>query len=73
MNKDTLGGRIRTRRQEAGISQLQLADRADISQPYVSELEKGKFDPTVTVLLRIAKALKVPVGELLGEEGGAEK
>jgi transcriptional regulator with XRE-family HTH domain len=48
------------------MTQEQLAKRAGLKQPYVSQLEKGtKKSPTLPALKRIAKALGVPVTELL--------
>jgi transcriptional regulator with XRE-family HTH domain len=47
------------------ISQDALARKARITREYVNKLEAGRYDPTVGVLKRLAKALGVPVGELL--------
>ena len=60
---------IREKRIERGMNQAQLAKTAGISQPYVNEIELGKKNPTVDVLIRICRALDIP---LLGEkeEGG---
>ena len=46
--------------------QAALAKRAKITREYVNKLEAGRYDPTVGVLQRLAKALGVPVTELLG-------
>ena len=54
--------RLRVRK---GLSQDALARKADITREYVNKLEAGKYDPTVGVLQRLAKALGVPVTELL--------
>jgi transcriptional regulator with XRE-family HTH domain len=48
-----------------GMSQATLAKRARITREYVNKLEAGRYDPTVGVLQRIAKALGVPVGRLV--------
>ena len=48
-----------------GLSQDALARKARITREYVNKLEAGRYDPTVGVLKRLAKALGVPVGELL--------
>ena len=42
-----------------------LATKAGLSREYVARLEAGRHDPTITVLTRIAKALKVSVADLL--------
>jgi transcriptional regulator with XRE-family HTH domain len=60
-----MGTRIRTLREERGLSQGELAKQARITREYVNKLEAGRYDPTVGVLQRLAKALKVKVAELL--------
>ena len=47
------------------MTQAALAARAEITRKYVIDLEAGRYDPTVGVLRRLAKALGVPVTELL--------
>jgi transcriptional regulator with XRE-family HTH domain len=48
------------------MSQLDLAERSRVAQGYISSLEAGeKNNPGLDVLKRLAKALGVPVGELL--------
>ena len=60
-----MGTRIRTLREARSMSQNELAKRARITREYVNKLEAGRYDPTVGVLQRLAKALKVKVTELL--------
>jgi predicted transcriptional regulator len=48
------------------MTQVTLAARAGISSKYVGDLEAGRYDPTVGVMRRIARALKIPLCELLG-------
>lgn len=52
-------------RETQGLSQEAVAKKAGRSREYVNKLEAGRYDPTVGVLKRIAKALGVPVTELL--------
>jgi transcriptional regulator with XRE-family HTH domain len=52
-------------REAKGLSQDALARKARITREYVNKLEAGRYDPTVGVLKRLAKALGVPVTELL--------
>lgn len=59
-----VGRAIRWFRQQQGISQGDVASRADCSVSYLSLLENGKRDPTVSTVTRIADALQVPVGTL---------
>jgi transcriptional regulator with XRE-family HTH domain len=57
---------VRTLREERGITQVVLARKAKIAQPYLTQIEQGKRkNPSLDVLKRLAKALGVPVTELL--------
>jgi transcriptional regulator with XRE-family HTH domain len=56
---------LRRIRQAKGLSQEALAKKARLTRVYVNNLEAGKYDPTVGVLKRLAKALGVPAAELL--------
>ena len=62
-----VGANVRKFRGEAGVSQEELAFEAGLHRTYVSGVERGVRNPTVTVLERIANALKVPASRLLDE------
>jgi len=62
--------RFRTRR---SLTQEQLAVKAGLARVYVTKLEQGEHDPTLTMLVRLAKALRVSVTELLGESVSASQ
>jgi len=51
-------------RQEAGITQGELAERAGVSRKTVNTIENGVFTPSVTVALLLARALDVPLDQL---------
>lgn len=51
------GERLRTARQTAGLTQEELAERAGIDRPAVSEIERGLRDARLSTLLRIESAL----------------
>jgi transcriptional regulator with XRE-family HTH domain len=53
--------------QDLGISQEELAFECGLHRTYVSGVQRGVRNPTVSVLERIAKALKTPPGRLLDE------
>jgi transcriptional regulator with XRE-family HTH domain len=55
-------------RRAQGLSQEALADRARVHQTYLSGLESGKRNPSLTVLSRLADALDVDVSELLARD-----
>jgi transcriptional regulator with XRE-family HTH domain len=60
-----LGDEIRKARLAANLTQEELAFEADISRNYVSLLELNEKSPTVDVLLRIARALRVRASTLI--------
>ena len=60
-----MGTRLKRLRVAKDMSQATLAKRAGLTREYVNKLEAGRYDPTVGVLQRLAKALKVKVTELL--------
>jgi len=63
--KDQFGHNIRAMRLEQGRSQEQFAFDAGIHRTYVSGVERGARNPSLTVIERFAKALDVNPGELL--------
>ena len=64
-----LGATIRRQRQLAQMSLRQLAELAQVSNPYLSQIERGLHEPSVRVVRSIAKALNVSAEELLGDAG----
>ncbi len=60
-----LGRNVRRLREARGWSQEDYADRAGIHRTYVSDIERGKRNPTVTVVEKLAKPLEVSAGSLL--------
>lgn len=60
-----LGDFIRSQRRLAELSQRELAKLADLSDAYLSQLERGLHEPSVRVLNGIASALNVPSDKLL--------
>lgn len=56
-----LGRWLLKARQQQGLTQKELAVRAEISQPRVSSIEQGEVLPTLPQLLRLAQALAVPL------------
>ena len=64
-----LGSFIRSQRRLAQLSQRELAKLTALSDPYVSQLERGLHEPSVRVLRALGKALNVPVETMLGMLG----
>src|SRR3546814_9718952 len=57
---------IRVWREHRGMSASQLAERAGLSQAYVSQLETGRRDGTVAALGALARALGLDIDDLTG-------
>jgi transcriptional regulator with XRE-family HTH domain len=66
---DALGGFIRAQRRLAKLSLRDLAERARVSNPYLSQIERGLHAPSVRVLNSIAGALGLSAETLLAEAG----
>lgn len=63
-----VGERIREIRKEKGISERELAEKAEVSQGYISQIEHNTTTPSMNVLLKIADALGVPIAGLMAQE-----
>jgi transcriptional regulator with XRE-family HTH domain len=63
--REIVGNNVRRFRQAAGITQEQLAFVAEIDLTYVGGIERGKRNPSVLVLARIASALSIEPATLL--------
>ena len=66
-----LGAFIRAQRQLANLSLRQMADLAHVSNPYLSQLERGLHEPSVRVLQSISRALNLSAETLLSHAGVA--
>ncbi|MFI5531869.1 helix-turn-helix domain-containing protein [Kitasatospora sp. NPDC051853] len=60
-----VGRLVRSRRKELGVSMAVLASRSGLSQPFLSQLERGLTTPSLTSIYRLAEALDVPPGAFL--------
>ena len=60
-----VGSNVRKHRQGRGLTQEQLAFEAEIDLTYVGGIERGRRNPSVLVLVRIAHALNTEPAELL--------
>jgi transcriptional regulator with XRE-family HTH domain len=66
---EALGGFIRSQRKLANLSLRDLAERTRVSNPYLSQIERGLHEPSVRVLKAIAEALNVSAETLLAQAG----
>ena len=64
-----LGSFIRAQRQMANLSLRQLSALTEVSNPYLSQIERGLHEPSMRVLKSIAEALNVSAETLLKQAG----
>ena len=67
------GKQLHRLRISRGLTQEQLGVTAGLSRTFLTRLELGQHDPSLSTLVRVAKALKVSVTELLGESVSASQ
>jgi transcriptional regulator with XRE-family HTH domain len=60
-----LGANVKRLRRNTGLSQEAFADLAGIHRTYVSDVERGRRNPTISVVEKLARALGVQAGALL--------
>jgi transcriptional regulator with XRE-family HTH domain len=72
MNVNTIGSYIREQREQARISLRQLAQNAGISNPYLSQIERGLRRPSADILQQIAKGLRISAEALYVQAGFLE-
>ncbi|MCY1464280.1 transcriptional regulator, y4mF family [compost metagenome] len=58
---------LRQKRKEAGLTQDKLAEQADIQRTYVSMLERGEYQPTITIIFKLAKGLACTPASLVAD------
>jgi transcriptional regulator with XRE-family HTH domain len=66
---ETLGDYLREQRGLAQMSLRQLAEKSEVSNPYLSQIERGLRRPSAEVLQQIARALKISVESLYVKAG----
>ena len=66
---ERLGRVIRAQRRQAELSLRELAAKTNVSNPYLSQIERGLHEPSVRVLRSIARALNISAETLLVQAG----
>ena len=64
MKVGSVGGFIREQREQAQVSMRQLARLAGVSNPYLSQVERGLRKPSAEILQQIAKGLRISAEQL---------
>lgn len=65
-----VGNRIRELRIERGLSQLDLADEAEVPLSQIGRIERGENNPTISTLYALCNALKIELKTLVDFQGG---
>ena len=68
-NMNSIGDYIRQQREQARISLRQLAEQAGVSNPYLSQIERGLRKPSAEILQQIAKGLRISAEALYVQAG----
>src|ERR1700727_2492765 len=68
-NMNSIGDYIRQQREQAKISLRQLADQAGVSNPYLSQIERGLRKPSAEILQQIARGLRISAEALYVQAG----
>ena len=63
-----IGEKIKFIRTEKGITGKQLAEKAEVTPGYISQIERNLISPSLSVLMRIAEVLEIPLVSLFTEE-----
>lgn len=58
-----LGDEIAKQRKKQGLTQLDLASLVNMEKPTITRLEKGRTNPTTLTLLKLSKALDIPLAK----------
>jgi transcriptional regulator with XRE-family HTH domain len=66
---EAFGSFVRTQRQLAKLSLRELAELATVSNPYLSQIERGLHEPSIRVIKAIANALDISTETLLAQVG----
>ena len=64
----TLGNRIRNRREELGLNQVELAQKSGLTQGYISSVERDMYVPRSTTLMMLAISLDLAPNTFLKDE-----
>ena len=64
---ETFGRVIKQLRESRGLSQQELADYADLDRSYISDMERGRYNPTLQTIYKLTEILKIKPHELFEE------
>jgi transcriptional regulator with XRE-family HTH domain len=68
----TFGASVRSKRRGHGLTLEQLSERVGITPNYLGRIENGRVDPSLSVVVAIARALDADIAELVGRDEAAQ-
>jgi len=60
--------KLKLARVEKGLSQQELADKCDVTRQTIGLIEKGKYNPTLNLCIKIARVLNLTLNDLFWDE-----
>lgn len=67
-----LGNRIRELRKSESLTMQELADKVGVTQGYISQIERGLIDPSLSVVRKISEVLEVPIISLFADDNDGQ-
>jgi transcriptional regulator with XRE-family HTH domain len=67
-----IGNKIRNLRMQNGLTQQELADRAELTKGFISQLERGQVSPSITTLLDLIECLGTTPSDFFRQEGSEQ-
>ncbi len=69
----TIGGNIKKNRNSKGLTQKELAEKANISRSYLADVERNRYNPSIDTLKSLASALDINLIDLLNGSNNNQK
>jgi putative transcriptional regulator len=66
--KNNINMKLKLARVEKGLSQQELADRVDVTRQTIGLIEKGRYNPSLNLCIKIAKSLNQTLDQLFWED-----
>lgn len=68
----SIGNKVKNFRNQAGLTQQELADRAELTKGFISQLERGQVSPSIVTLLDLIECLGTTPAEFFKEDGAEQ-
>ena len=71
--KKIIGEKIKEARTKKGLTQVELSEKTGLSRSYISDIENGRYLPSILTLLTVANELKIDLNFLNKSDGNTSK